>query len=211
MADSFPVVSVLSYFEGPAENPLSEGGHWQQTTPERAPMKKEVGTVTDSSHGDPNYSHWTPQRFNDQDGIVDVFACTNGGQLGAAVETWRVALWSEVGVNVSGYLLYYGGGISKGFVLRRYAGGILNFTEIVGNVADYPEAIGIRRYGDTLEGWGMFGGVWLLQVSTTDSNYHGNFWAGISIEDPTGGGLGMPCFSFGRKNRTQIYRIIRGG
>ena len=64
--------------------------------------------------------------------------------------------------------------------------------------------------GDNIEGWARYAGVWALQCSVVDTTYRGNFYLGIGIEDPTAGGLSLPCFGGGRKNRTQIYRILQG-
>jgi hypothetical protein len=131
--------------------------------------------------------------------------------LGAALETWRVALWSQVGSSFSGYLLYYGGGIGKGYGLRRYDNG--GFTGIGGAGGGYPERLGLRWYtGGLIEAWGMYGGVWGLQATTSDPTYAPPFYMGIGIEDPTSGtfapSLAITCFGGGAKNRTQIYRWL---
>lgn len=212
---AFGTTPLLSLFEPPAEDPLSEEGKWAQTVAERPPMRKVVtfgliGAATDSSHGDPNYSHWTRETFSSESGHVEAWACTEGGQLGAALETWRVALWTELGANLTGYLVYYGGGIGKGYAIRNYDGGVASFTGIAGGGGGFPQRLGIAINGDQIEAWGMYGGVWTLTATGTDTAHRGRFYAGIAIEDPTGGGLSMPCFGAGVPNRTQFFRWTRG-
>src|SRR5262245_17342904 len=127
MPDFGPLGSpTLSTFDGPDETPLSEGGKWAQTTPERDPMRLFQGDATDSVHGEPNYSHWVADVVQIPLGFRgEVFGCTAGGQLGAALETWRVFLFNQVGVNFYGYLVYVGGGIGKEFRIRRYDNGLI--------------------------------------------------------------------------------------
>ncbi len=206
----FPLTGLLSDFEDPAENPLSESGAWALLTPDRAPMRKAGGEATDSAHGNPNYSVWVRDVFTSANG-VEVWACLSGGQLGSALETWRVALWRAPYEALEGYLIYYGGGIGKGFTIRRHDGPTIDDrVDIVASGGGYPERLGLRIDGDNIEGWARYAGVWSLQCTVVDTTYRGNFYLGIGIEDPTGGGLSMPCFGGGRKNRTQIYRILQG-
>lgn len=204
--------NLLTTFEGPDEGPLSEGGNWQRTIIARPPLRRLSNSATDSSHGDANYSNWVTPYSTDPSGILDAFGCTTGGQLGTALETWRVALWSVLGASLTGYLAYFGGGISKGYVLRNYSGGLASFTDIAasGATLSYPEQIGIRINGTEVECWGMDAGVWSLKCSATDTDYRGQFYSGLGIEDPTGGGLAFTCFGAGTRQRTQIYRILRG-
>jgi hypothetical protein len=216
MPVAFPGTPELSLFLPPGENPLSEEGNWAQTTPARHPMQKidtggGHGAATDSVHGDPNFSHWARDVFRTEDGIVEVWGCIAGGQLGAALETWRVALWHVLGDRIRGYLFYIGGALSKDYVIRRYDGGITNFTSIAGVGGGYPQKMGLRIDGDQVEAWiedSVLG--WVLATSATDTTYRGTFWAGIGVEDPTGGGLSFPCFGAGVPNRPQFFRWTRG-
>lgn len=206
----FPTSKQLSEFECPPENPLYEGGHWAQTSPNFYPMQKISSggdcVASDSVHDGPNYSHWAPERFTSDNGYVEAWICASGGQLGASLETWRVALWSQVGANFSGYLVYFGGGLSKGTVTRRYTNG--SFIDIAGGGGGYPSVLGIAIRGTPpnqyIEAWND--GV--LESSVLDNNYSGFFWAGISVEDPTGGGLSIPCFGAGVPSRTQFFRWL---
>lgn len=197
--------NVLSLFDPPAENPLSEAGAWAQTSTDRAPMRKTaIGDATDSSHGDPNYSHWVREKF--YAGIdgppTDAWGCLSGGQLGAALETWRVALWSRIAPSVQGYLVFFGGGLSKDLILRRYDGGFASFTAIGGvNLGGaYPSMMGVRINGPDVEAWYRTTGDWTFGFAVADSTYRGWFNAGIGVEDPTGGGLAFPCFGAGTEN-----------
>lgn len=197
---------MLSDFSGAAENPLSEGGNWIQTSPDRPPLLKDSpNSVTNSVFGDPNYSTWVREVFY---GNAEVWACISGGQLGAALETWRVALFTQIGINVQGYLLYYGGGLSKDLVLRKYTGGFASFTAIGSVSPPYPSSIGIRINGGNVEAWWEGGGGWTLGFTVADNAYRGGFYATLGIEDPTGGGLNFSCFGGGAANRSQFFRWL---
>ncbi len=203
--------NVLTYFTGPNENPLSEGGDWTQSFGSRDPLRRLSNNATDSVHGNPNYSHWT-HAFTTDSGPLDVWACSEGGQLGAALESWRVALWSPDFSERNGYEVLMGGAIGKTFGIRTYINNVINPSPTQGCVGTftYYERIGIRINGNDVEAWGYIGGTWTLQCSITDTTFRGTMYGGLGIEDPTGGGLTFSCFGAGGKNRTQIYRIIRG-
>lgn len=204
----FPKTGLLAEFTGPAENPLSQGGKWAQTRVTRPPLKKEVGSVTDSIHGDPNYSHWTPETFV---GDVEVWGCSVGGQLGAAVETWRVFAFAGLGL-ASGYQVYFGGGIGKGFAIWKYTND--DFIALAGSgFPGYPSAIGMRIHDGVIEAWGAFGdpfdqNAWSIFCQASDNTYTGPFYIGLAIEDPTSGGLGFTCFGGGTPHRTQFFRWL---
>jgi hypothetical protein len=198
----FPVTDGLSLFLGPAENPLSENGRWAQLSPLAPPLKKNVGSADDSVHNGPNYSYWTAP-FPSAN-IVEVWGCTGGGQLGAALETWRVALWLEA--QFTGYLAYYGGAIGKSFVIRRYTDG--SWVDLVVGGGGYPQRLGLRIDGNNVECWGYNAGAWSLKCSIADTTHRGSFYPSLGIEDPTGGGLAFSCFGGGRKNFSQIIRWI---
>lgn len=169
-------------------------------------MQKFGGAATDSVHNGTNYSYWTRGVFSTPS-IVEVWACLDGGHLGAALETWRVALWKVLGDARDGYLAYMGGGIGKEIAIRRYTGG--SFTDIAQVGADYPERLGLRIDGANVECWSSLGGVWALRCSAVDNTHRGGFYLSIGIEDPTAGGLSMPCFGGGVRNRSQIFRLLR--
>ena len=123
----FGLTTLLSDFPCPPENPIYEGGRWAQTSPERPPLMKGSPPgcdATDSAHGLPNFSHWVADIFDGD--IVEVYGCTFGGQLGASLETWRVGMFTQVGSNLTGYRLYYGGVISKFYNMAKYNGGGIN-------------------------------------------------------------------------------------
>jgi hypothetical protein len=209
---------VLDEFTRANENPLGiSDGNWTATDPNnRPPLQLASNSATQTVAGDPNYSHWTRQTFDSSTGEAQIWACTDGGQLGAALETWRVALWLVVGGSVSGYLAYYGGGIGKGFALRRYDGGIASFTGIGGSGGGYPTGLGIGINGGNVECWASYGDpfnptTWALQCSATDGAYRGKFYGGIAIEDPTSGApgsLSFGCFGGGVPTRTQFFRWL---
>ena len=160
--------------------------------------------------GPPNYSYWTRDAFSGD--IVEAWMCTSGGQLGAAVETWRIALLLDDPAQFQGYLGYFGGGITKEIVIRQYddvgTQNVIAQGALPGGA--YPEMIGLRINGDAVEFWAMITGTWALYLTVNDTTYRGAFYLVIGTEDPTGGGLSISCFGGGVKNRTQIYRVIRG-
>jgi hypothetical protein len=203
----FPSTPELSTFDPPAENPLYEDGAWLQFNNQPPLKKTALGTVTDSIHGETNYSYYTRQMFS-SNSVVEVWMCTDGGQLGAAVESWRIGLALNTGDGWNGYLVLFGGGIGSDYFIRRYDGG--GFTNLITQNDGFPQRIGIRIDGSSIQAWGMYGGVWSMRTSIADTTYRGFFHAFIGIEDPTGGGLSSSCFGAGYINRTQIYRIIRG-
>jgi hypothetical protein len=211
---AFPSTGILSEFLPPAENPLYEGGLWAQTTHQREPLQKTVtggtGEATDSVHGNPNYSHWSQETFT---GDVEVWGCSGGGQLGAALESWRVTMWLDPEATV-GYVTLYGGALGKGFFTRRYGGpSIDNFLGIGSSGGGYPTGLGMRINGDEVECWSSYGDpfdptTWNLQHTATDTTHRGNFYLGLSIEDPTGGGLGFGCFGGGVRHRSEFFRWL---
>lgn len=218
---AFPSTALLSEFDcvTSPENPLYEDGAWIRTTGDRPPMQK-IGippncAATDSEHGNPNYSSWGRATYlaDLDENIVEVWGCIEGGQLGAALETWRVFAFLE-GVEPTGYLLYEGGGIGKALVLRRYTGGITSFIDIGGSSIVYPPGIGLRINGTQIEAWYSTGDPldpndWALSHSVTDPTHRGNFRIGIAVEDPTAGGLGFSCFGGGKPPSAEFIRWLR--
>lgn len=214
MPDAGPLGTPhVTTFDCPAENPLYEGGNWAQTTPDRPPMQKVnlAGNcvATDSIHGDPNYSHWTTPVRIEPGQRGEVWGCIEGGQLGAALETWRVALWRHVGSHLDGYLVYNGGGIGKDIAIRRYnGGGISDFTLLGSVTTGYPEALALVIDDTHVQAWQFTGGAWVLSVDVVSTTFRGIFYGGIAIEDPTGGGLDFTCFGVGVPNRQQFFRWL---
>lgn len=203
----FPSTGKLTEFDPPAENPLSEGGTWQQLTPERSPLRKTgANTVTNTTFGFPDYSVYVKEAFF---GNAEVWACPIDGQLGAALETWRISIWTEIGVDVKGYQLYHGGALSKDLVLRKYTGGIGSFTGIGGlGGVGYPDGMGLKINGNEVEAWTEVAGVWSLIFSVTDTPGTGPFYLGLGLEDPTTGGLSFSCFGGGTRKRSQFFRWL---
>jgi len=180
--------TLIIDFIGADENPLSEGGTWSQTTPARGALKRASNHATYAGSDPTSYSHYNVEQLSTAGGSAEAWGCSSGGQLGAALETWRLGLWSTVGSGVQGYQLYFGGALSKDFVLRRYDGGITNFTQIgPGQNSDYPVKMGlvVRDDGD-IEAWATFTATpttWELQITTNDTTYPGPFYAGLGIEE----------------------------
>lgn len=204
----FPQTAELSPLDPPAENPLSEGGAWLQLEIQPPLQKLSTGDLTDSIHGDTNYSYWARDQF-DSSGLVEVWACIDGGQLGAAIDSWRVLLAHSVGGDWDGYLVLLGGGILDDIVIRRYDNGVP--TGLISVSGGSPRKIGMRINGPVIEAWSApLVGAWSLITSVTDTTYRGQFYAGFGIEDPTGGGVTISCVGGGVPNRTQIYRVVPG-
>lgn len=205
----FPETPELTEFVGADENPLSDGGNWAGGIDNAAPLKLISNTATDSAHGAPNYSYWTRNAFRTSDrSAVEVWGCTVGGQLGAALETWRVALWLDDPALAIGYLGYMGGGIGKEFAIRRYDGGLTNFTDLASSFGVYMEKLGLAINGDAVELWWYGSGTWNLALSVDDPNHRGQFYLSLGIEDPTGGGLGFVCMGGGTVRRSRIIRYV---
>lgn len=206
---------LYDFADYPDEDPLSIGGAFSEYDyGASGPLRLSGGCVTDEAHvtviaGPIYYSFLTTQQWSDD---VEVWACTSGGQLGAAVESWRVGLAQGAPVNSGrkvGYLALFGGGIGKAYQLRRYDGDPVWAT--LAEVGDgYPDKILLRTNGPDVEVWGEDAGVWSLKISEPDNTYRGPFNLFLGIEDPTSGGLCISCMGGGVKNRTQIYRVLRG-
>jgi len=204
---AFPNTALLSEFDPPAENPLSEGGVWIPLVPDREPLQKNASNqARNTTFGNPDYSAWVREVYP---GDAEVWACLAGGQLGIALETWRIGLFTSIGDTLEGYLLLSGGSISKDLALRRYDGNITNFTGIggLGNVG-YPLMMGLKINGTHVEAWTWDGISWSLRIDVVDNTYRGSFFLALGLEDPTGGGLGFECFGGGIPRRTQFFRWL---
>jgi len=199
----------LSTFADSTKHPISEGGAWQQSTPQ-SPLKKTGGVATDSSHGLTNYSEWIANTYTTDDGILEVWGIPGGGGLGAAVESHRLTLWTPgaAGRSASGYLTYFGGGIGSDYVIRRYDSFVFTNIAISGTAA--PAAMMLRIDGDLIQTWRATDGTfqtWEKMVEVSDTTYRGEFYVGLGIEDPTAGGLSWLAFGGGKKTFIpQIYR-----
>jgi hypothetical protein len=209
---TFPVTGLITTFPGPSENPLSMGGTWTQLTGARPPLQK-VGASVTNSQAALCYSVYTQDVFYATgDNIIEVWGCSSGGQLGAALETWRVALWQAPYYLSRGYRCYYGGGIGKGFSIARIDDPTGPANGIASAGGGYPTNLGMRIDGAAIQCWASYdnGVTYALMCEGNETTYRGNFYLGLGIEEDAIGDLGFTCFGGGIKNRTQIYRIIRG-
>jgi hypothetical protein len=196
----------ISTFADPPENPLSEGGNWA-TVDTYTTLRKQAGVATYDG-GDIAFAYWTPETFSEDK--IEVWGIPTGGGLGAALEDWRLALWTNT-ASVVGYMGAYGGGLDKVYFLWRYNGGRPTFIAIGSGPGgpDYPSAMLLRIDGNQVELWasGDFGANWVLALSATDTTYRGDFYLSLGIEDPTAGGLGWAAFGGGIEDEIQqIYR-----
>lgn len=178
---------------------------------------RTVGFATDGPHGTTlsgpiARSYYTRRRFY---GDVEVWARCRGGQLGAALETWRLFLWGpNPAVGAQGYLVYVGGGLGKDTVIRRYDS-TADYTVIASSGASYANGLMLRINGSAVEAWGCdFGdnelvpSNWYLRCSVNDTTYRGPYYLGIGIEDPTNGGLSFVGVGGGIPLRKQIFRHV---
>lgn len=221
----------LSLFKYPPEDPLREGGKWAMAIgtvrsgdnldmrkyQDHPGMPNELGHASDQSHGAHlsgpiGRSFYTRQRFT---GDVEVWGIPYGGQLGAALETWRLFIWSNPIWNPTGYLVYVGGGLSKDTVIRRYDG-LDDYTSIASSPAGYASAMMLRINGDDVEAWRVDNGDdpdnpanWYMACSVTDTTYRGPYYVGMAIEDPSAGGLSFTAIGGGKPIKTQIYRYVK--
>lgn len=208
----FDTAILLTNFVGFNENPLYDDGNWDQTEPTRAPLQRLSNSATNSASGNPNYSHWT-HPAQEVAGLVEMYACTTGGQLGADLETWRIALWTITGSNVTGYLAYFGGSLSKDTVLRRYDGGLGSFTQIASqSFVAWPERMGLRITPTDVEVYEDYGGGWVFSCGAADTTYRGVDWyGGLGVETSVVNTNTFICFALSiTPRRTQIYRILKG-
>ena len=203
----FGTTPVLSDFTlGPfPENPLSEDGRWEAPWPDQSPPLQKIanGIVSDSLHGPVSYSYWAQQAFH---GDVEVYACMSGGQLGAAVETWRVFMWHDDPFVGNGYQVYIGGGIGNEINLRRYDDRVP--TQLAQGSMGFPMRLGLRISGSRIETWVDHGAGWVADIFAVDTTYRGTFYIGCGIEDPSGGGVTFNCFGGGRPSVSQFFRWL---
>lgn len=208
---------IVTDFDGPDESPLSEDGTWSQLSPTQYPLARK-NNVAVISVSDPivNYSYYNQQLLLiTGEGRGEAWGCSEGGQLGAALETWRVFLFLNPGTSFSGYLFYFGGALSKDFVIRRYTNGV-PAADIASNpFIAYPARMALVIDGDAVQGWCSFDpfpDIWQLICQTNDTTYRGAFFAGLGLEDPTSGSstpsLGFDCFGLGVPNRQQFFRWL---
>jgi hypothetical protein len=211
MAIPFPSTGYISTFDGPDENPLSENGAWRGLDA-HAPMQKLGPHNITNTTATINYSTYVAQAFYASGtNIIEIWACTVGGQLGAALETWRVYLFQNIQGAYYGYMFRYGGAIGKSFELRVYTGGGTSGTNIAQVGGGYPDRLGLRINGAVIEGWAMYGGVWQLMCSATNTAYRGYFYGGCGTEEEfVIGSLGINCFGGGVVHFTQFYRWMPG-
>lgn len=208
---------IVTEFDGPDESPLSENGTWSQLSPTQYPLARKNNTAVISvSDVIVNYSYYNQQVLRIiGESRAEVWGCSQGGQLGAALETWRVFLFQNPGPSFDGYLFYYGGALSKDFVLRRYTGGVPVADIAFQNSPGYPDKMALVIDGDNIQGWATFAAfpdTWVLMCDADDTTYRGAFYAGLGIEDPTSGSttpsLSFDCFGFGIPNRQQFFRWL---
>lgn len=205
MPDVFPTTPEYTNFDGPNENPLSDGGRWIQGF-FGYPLHREGNIAKVTTEGVLNGMVWVANIFPSP---CEVWACTNGGQLGAALETWRVGMFLSTPYDQIGYQSYYGGALNKAFVIRRYDG-VGSWTELISfQTLAYPERIGMRITTTHIEQWARYSGVWTFIHQAADTNHRGPFLASIAMEIQGGvDQLWMGCFGAGMKNRQHIYRWL---
>jgi len=202
---AFPNTAQLTTFDPPAEDPLYEDGAWGPLNAGFAQLYK-TGSNTATGDGQ-RWSIWVKEAFF---GNAEVWACAGGGQLGAALEDWRVGLFTEIGTNeYDGYEVIVGGSLSKDLIVRRYTNG--GFTQIGGlGSVGYPPLIGMSLTPSNVNVWIDTGAGWppTPTLSIADNTYRGAMYAGIGLEDPTSGGLYFSCFGGGQPNRPQFFRWL---
>lgn len=214
------------------ENPLSIYGKWHgpigQGSPTAVKPQEQQGlhyhggnpALNSSYDGNAhssvefavNYSYWAQEVFLSDD--VEVWACTDGGQLGAALETWRVFAFNDL-YFMKGYLVYFGGGIDKNLTLRWYdpSASSRGFLDIGGiPFGGYPTNIGLRINGSQVEAWDSHddGATWVKEIDVTHTGTRGGGWyIGIGTEEQGGTTeLGIGCFGGGIPRRTQLFRWL---
>jgi len=210
VSEPFPGTPLLYDFSGPAENPLYMEGAWGATWGGHPPLRKEVGYVSLTTEFTPNKSTLFREAFRADpgEGTVEVWACTDGGQLGAALESWRVTAYPDP-ANLVGYELIFGGGIGKGYFLRRYDGGG-SFTGLAEVGDGYPQMIGMRITPVGVEAWGYDGATWTQKLTSGDTGHRGAFYLGLALEEQGGiNELSISCFGGGVPRRTQFFRWTR--
>lgn len=206
MAD-FPNTGLLEDFvySPSSENPLSHGGRWGSYFT-RPPLRKVGAHANPTVEFAVNGSYWTPDVFI---GDAEAWGCVSGGGLGAANESWRVALWKDDPNQMVGYSSGFGGGISENYFFRRYDGGG-SYFELSQVGATPPEKLGIRVTATSVQQWAYYSGDWHLIDEKPDTTYRGAFYASIELEEQGGiDELSFDCFGAGVKNRQHFYRWVK--
>lgn len=193
------------------ENPLSDGGRWSNDG-DRPPLMVSVGSG--SIHGTVEFavngSLYVEKVFKGN--IIEVYACTPDSGLGAALESQRVALWTNPD-NRTGYSIGHGGGIGQEFFLRRYDSN--SFVAIGGAHVrdDHPRKLGLRITPTEVQAWGYYEFEiphWQQVVTAADTTHRGTFWAALETEEQGGiEEVGFDCFNGGIPNRSQFFRWLQ--
>jgi hypothetical protein len=213
---------LIAAFNGPVEDPLYQAGAWDMISFYDLPLQlvgPYGGVYMATSRDHPTalsgyiaYSYYTRMTLP-ADGEWEIWACVSGGQLGAALESWRIAVWGGP-YSAAGYTFLFGGGIAKFYDLRAYLGSRSSFNSLAPVVgAGYPSMMLLRRTSEgNIEGWSSDddGANWTMRIQVPDvAPWGGRLYMALGIEDPTGGGLNFGCFGGGIPHRTQIYRILK--
>lgn len=204
------VPGIYEDFSGlvPDENPLSDGGRWSSFYI-NPPLKvlDTGGAIHGSAEFIVNRSLYVEKAFKGN--LIEVYACTPGTGLGAALESQRVGLWVDPD-NAIGYEIIWGGGISETYFFRRYDAAGFSPIGSAPITDAHPDKLGLRITPTEVQAWGYYSGVWTLVSTAADMNYRGTFYAALGTEEQ--GGLeevSFSCFNGGIPNRSQFFRWLQ--
>ena len=209
---AFETTPTLGIFDTGYENPYSDGGKWGQEA-DRPRLQGGTGAVAGTQEFVVNGMTYYAQVF--YGAIVEAFGCTPDPDLGAALESNRVALWTNPDAP-TGYSSGHGGGIGQSYFLRRYNGGGTSDYTGIGDIPNttntHPTKLGIRITPTRVEQYGMIGGVWTLITYAADTTYRGPFYLALETEEQGGiNEVSFRCFGAAAVNRQHIYRWLKTG
>lgn len=186
---AFPTTDIITNFPGADEDPLSEGGAWQNngmqpSTPRVRLVSNEADT---QAAGGDCQSVYNTSFAADQEVFATISEVPSAGQ--------GIAVWGRiVDQNTSGvdaYLCYYDSG---NFGLAKCVNGTVSgIGTATSKTPSIGHKIGLSMSGTTIEAWYYNGSSWSLDQSLTDSSVTGAGYLGIELNqggrfDDFGGG-----------------------
>lgn len=203
----YPVFNLI-----PNENPLSDSGKWGPDG-DRPPLM--AGSDGLSIHGSVEFvvngSLYVEKAFVGP--IKEAYACTPDPDLGAALESQRVALWTDPNAR-TGYSIGHGGGIGQTYFFRKYTSNAFIGIGSTPSREEHPNRLGLRITPTEVQAWGFYIGdtpEWQLISVEADSEHRGPMWCALETEEQGGlNEVSFQCFAGGVPNRTQIYRVVKG-
>lgn len=177
---------LISGFNGPDENPISEGGKWSKLDTSAGGVLRSVSGAVTSNTSTTGESYWNVQQFGPNvecwatiavmptdNNNMDVSARIQQAGGSATYDGYRVRVLQLTGTDIlqltrvtNGVITNIGSGLSRDFAVG--------------------EKFGLRCIGVTIEGWYDDGTGWKLGTSVVDTTYQNAGNVAIHVRGTTG-------------------------